>query len=141
MRRQSVGEYRATIRTIPDAADGEAPGVWVVDHHLAKRSAIDVELLSGGHLLHLAIAGCLFNDILREAPNRGITIDYLAVTAYGDFDEAGSRGVRYAIEIRSAADRSEVERLVADMEAEATIPKALRTGAAVERAEVTIATD
>jgi hypothetical protein len=49
--------------------------------------------------------------------------------------------VRYAIEIRSAADRSEVKRLVADMEAEATIPNALRTGAAVERAEVTIATD
>jgi uncharacterized OsmC-like protein len=135
-----VGEYRATIRTIPDTPDGEAPGGWVVDHHLAKRAAIDVELLSGGHLLHLAIAGCLFNDILREAPNRDITIDHLAVTAYGDFDEAGSRGVRYAIEIRSAADRNEVERLVADMEAEATIPQALRAGAAVEQAEVTITT-
>jgi uncharacterized OsmC-like protein len=141
MRRQSVGEYRATIRTIADAADGEASGVWVVDHHLAERAAVDVELLSGGHLLHLAIAGCLFNDILREAPNRGITIDYLAVTGYGDFDEAGSRGVRYAIEIRSPAERSEVERLVADVEAEATIPTALRAGAEVLRAEVTIATD
>jgi hypothetical protein len=49
--------------------------------------------------------------------------------------------VRYAIEICSAARRSEVERLVADKEAAATIPKALRAGAAVERAEVNIATD
>lgn len=136
-----MGAYRATIRTITNAADGEAPGVWVVNHHLAERAAIDVELLSGGHLLHLAIAGCLFNDILREAPNRGITIDHLAVSATGKFDEEGSRGVRYAIEIRSANDRSEVERLVADMEAEATIPKALRTGATVERADLTVATD
>jgi uncharacterized OsmC-like protein len=113
----------------------------VVGHHVAGRAAIDIEAWSGGHLLHLAIAGCLFNDILREAPARGISIDHLAVSADGGFDERGSTGVRYQILVRSRADRTEIERLVADMEADATIPAALRSGAPVERAELRIAAD
>ena len=133
-----MADYRATIRTLED---GETTADWVVNHHLAERAAIDVEMLSGGHLLHLAVAGCVFNDILREAPKRGITIDHLAVTASGDFDQNGSRGVRYAIEIRSVNDRSAVERLVDDMELEATIPKALRAGVTVESAGATVTAD
>jgi hypothetical protein len=135
-----MDNYTATIRTIDDeAADPRAgqPSL-VVDHHRAGRAAIDIEVPSGGHLLHLAIAGCLFNDILREAPVRGVSIDSLAVTAGGGFDEHGSTGVRYEIDVRSPEDRSEVERLVADMEAEATIPQALRSGAPVERAALRI---
>ncbi len=133
-----MGDYRATIRTVSDTAD--PGGGFVVEHHRTPRAAIDVDLWSGGHLLHLAVAGCLFNDILREAPNRGIPVDHLAVTANGDFDENGSSGIRYEIEIRTSADRREVERLVAEMEADATIPKALRGGALVERSEVLIQT-
>ncbi|HYP46615.1 MAG TPA: OsmC family protein [Propionibacteriaceae bacterium] len=131
-----MGDYRATIRTLKVGETAD----WVVNHHLTQQAAIDVEMLSGGHLLHLAIAGCLFNDILREAPPRGITIDHLAVTAFGDFDQNGSRGVRYAIEILSANERSVVEQLVADLELEATIPKALRAEVAVESAGTTITT-
>ena len=135
-----MADYRATIRTVSDApADlGQA---WVVEHHRTPRAAIDVEVLSGGHLLHLAVAGCLFNDILREAPDRGIAVHHLAVTADGDFDGSGSSGIRYAIEIRSPADRAEVERLVADMESDATIPKALRAGMGVQPLEVRITAD
>jgi organic hydroperoxide reductase OsmC/OhrA len=133
--------FRATIRTTDNAADAEAAGAWVVDHHLTGRAAIEVEFLSGGHLLHLAVAGCLFNDLLREAANRAITIQHLAVTAEGDFDQDGSRGVQYSIEIRSADDRSVVERLIGDIEADATIPKALRTGVPVNGARITVTTD
>ena len=135
-----MADYRATIRTVSDVASDMGEGV-VVAHHRTPRAAIDVETWSGGHLLHLAVAGCLFNDILREAPNRGIPVDHLAVTANGDFDENGSSGIRYEIEIRTSADRREVERLVAEMEADATIPKAMRGGARVERAAVHIRTD
>ena len=85
------------------------------------------------------MAGCLFNDILREAPGRDIVIDRLAVTASGDFDEHGSRGVHYAVEIRSMNDRSAVERLVEDMELKATIPKALRAGLAVDSSGTIVA--
>jgi hypothetical protein len=134
-----MGDYTVTIRTIDDeAADRAGQPSLAVDHHLAGRAAIDIEVLSGGHLLHLAIAGCLFNDILREAPVRGVSIDSLAVTAGGGFDDQGSTGVRYEIEVRSPGDRGEVERLVADMEADATIPQALRSGAPVERAALRI---
>jgi len=92
-------------------------------------------------LLHLAVAGCLFNDLLREAPNRGIAVEHLSVTADGDFDANGSSGIRYAIEIRSSADRPAIERLVADIEAGAIIPKGLRAGIAVEPVQVRILTD
>jgi uncharacterized OsmC-like protein len=137
--RTTVRDYAVTIRTVDDEqADHAGPPTVVLDHHRTKRAAIDMEMLSGGHLLHLAIAGCLFNDILREAPLRGIPIDHLAVSADGDFDERGSTGVRYQILIHSAADRTEVERLVAEVEADATIPKALRSGGPVERADLQI---
>ncbi|HZA04267.1 MAG TPA: OsmC family peroxiredoxin, partial [Propionibacteriaceae bacterium] len=89
-----MGDYRATIRTVREGATD--PGGFVVEHHRTPRAAIDVDLWSGGHLLHLAIASCLFNDILREAPDRGILVDHLAVTANGDFDQNGSSGIRYA---------------------------------------------
>ncbi len=134
-----MGSYSATIRTVDDAAaDRAGPTTLLVDHHLAGRAAIDIEMMSGGHLLHLAIAGCLFNDILRQAPVRGISIDHLAVSADGGFDGHGSTGVRYEIVVHSRADRTEVERLVADMEADATIPAALRSGTSVERSKLSI---
>ena len=134
-----MGKYSVTIRTVDDEpTDRAGQPTLVVDHHLTKRAAIDIELLSGGHLLHLAIAGCLFNDILREAPHRGISINRLAVSADGDFDERGSTGIRYEIDIDSPAARAEIERLVADMETDATIPQALRNGTMVERADLRI---
>ena len=61
-------------------------------------------------------------------------------SAHGDFDQDGSRGVHHAIEIRSADDRSAVERLIDDIEVEATIPKALRTGFPVDSAGSTVTT-
>jgi putative redox protein len=132
-----MGDYRATIRTVGDGAREPGAG-WVVEHHLSPRAAIDVDILSGGHLLHLAVAGCLFNDILRAAPARGIAVEHLLVSADGDFDAAGSTGIRYAVEIAASGDRSAVERLVADVEAAAIIPGVLRRGVGVERAEVTV---
>jgi organic hydroperoxide reductase OsmC/OhrA len=135
-----MGDYRATVSTVGDAT-GEDDGGLVVEHHLTPRAAIDIESWSGAHLLHLAVAGCLFNDILREAPKRGIAIDHLAVTADGGFDTSGSTGIHYAIEVRSSADQADVERLVADMEADAAIPKVVRAGVAVEAVEVRILSD
>ncbi|WP_369132144.1 hypothetical protein [Modestobacter sp. I12A-02662] len=63
------------------------------------------------------------------------------MSAHGDFDQDGSRGVQYAIEISSASDRGAVQRLIDDVEADATIPKALRTGVPVESSGTRIATD
>ena len=63
--------YDAQIRLTDPGAEGADPSALVVAHHIADRAEISAEVLSGGHLLHLAVAGCLFNDILREARRAG----------------------------------------------------------------------
>jgi hypothetical protein len=48
---------------------------------------------SGAHLLHLAAAGCVLNDIYREAAAFGFQVDGVRVSAAGGFAvEAGHRG-------------------------------------------------
>ena len=64
--------FEAQIGLTDPASDGADPAALVVAHHVADRAEIRAEALSGGHLLHLAVAGCLFNDILREARAREI---------------------------------------------------------------------
>ena len=43
---------------------------------------------TGGHLLHLAAAGCVLNDLYREAATLGIELTGARVTAAGGFDTA-----------------------------------------------------
>jgi uncharacterized OsmC-like protein len=43
---------------------------------------------TGGHLLHLAAAGCVLNDLYREAEALGIELKGVRVTAAGGFDTA-----------------------------------------------------
>jgi uncharacterized OsmC-like protein len=120
--------------------DGTDPKSFVVAHHLTDRAEIHSEVLSGGHLLHLAVAGCLFNDILREAKSRGIAVTDLRISADGDFegDPPMSTGITYSIDIAGDAPENELRRLVADREAIAAIPLTLRRGAEVDSAEITV---
>ena len=41
---------------------------------------------TGGHLLHLAAAGCVLNDVYREATALGIEVKGVRVSAAGGFD-------------------------------------------------------
>jgi uncharacterized OsmC-like protein len=43
---------------------------------------------TGGHLLHLAAAGCVLNDLYREAAALGIELKGARVSAAGGFDTA-----------------------------------------------------
>jgi hypothetical protein len=43
---------------------------------------------TGGHLLHLAVAGCVLNDLYREAAELGIELKGVRVIAAGGFDAA-----------------------------------------------------
>ena len=43
---------------------------------------------TGGHLLHVAAAGCVLNDLYREAAALGIGLQGVRVTATGGFDPA-----------------------------------------------------
>jgi putative redox protein len=132
--------FDAEIRLAdPGSASGD-PAALVVAHHIADRAEIRAEALSGGHLLHLAVAGCLFNDILREARARGIPVTDLRVSADGDFDGDPmiSTGITYEVEIAGDAPEADLRRLVADCEAPAAIPHALRAGTTVDAGSIRV---
>jgi uncharacterized OsmC-like protein len=90
---------------------------------------------TGGHLLHLAVAGCVLNDLYREAEALGIELDGARVTAAGGFDPATwqSTGVGYSVEVSSGAPADQLARLLEVVDRVAEIPRAVRAGAAVRR--------
>ena len=90
---------------------------------------------TGGHLLNLAAAGCVLNDIYREAAALGIEVSGVRVTAAGGFDTATwqSTGIDYAVEVSSAAAADQVAHLLEVVDQVAEIPRAIRAGASVRR--------
>jgi uncharacterized OsmC-like protein len=90
---------------------------------------------TGAHLLHLAAAGCVLNDVYREAEQLGVAVGGVRVTASGGFDTETwrSTGISYVVDIDSPASGDEQEALLAAVDAVAEIPRSLRAGATVER--------
>ncbi|MEV4535047.1 OsmC family protein [Asanoa sp. NPDC049518] len=90
---------------------------------------------TGAHLLHLAAAGCVLNDLYREAAQRGLTLDGVLVTARGGFepDSWASTGITYTVELDSAEATEDLARLVLHVDEIAEIPRALRLGTTVRR--------
>jgi uncharacterized OsmC-like protein len=90
---------------------------------------------TGAHLLHLAAAGCVLNDVYREATGLGVTVDGVRVTASGDYDTAtwASRGITYHVEVSSPDSADDVARLLERVDEVAEIPRAIRAGAPVRR--------
>ena len=132
--------YGIAIRMAEAEAPGVRPDGVIFNHHLTDRVQVSAESLSGGHLLHLAVAGCLFNDILREAANRGITLTKLEVRADGGFagDPPTSTGITYSVDLAAAAPDAELRQLVADCERVAIIPQVLRDGTQVKLREIRV---
>jgi hypothetical protein len=90
---------------------------------------------TGAHLYHLAAAGCVLNDLYREAERLAIAIDGARVRARGGFDPVtwSSTGIEYEVDIASAAEHDQIARLVTVVDSVAEIPKALRAGTTVTR--------
>ena len=90
---------------------------------------------SGGHLLNLAAAGCVFNDLYREAAALGIELTGARVIAAGGFDTATwqSTGIGYSVEVSSDAPADQIAHLLEVVDHVAEIPKAIRAGATVQR--------
>jgi len=91
---------------------------------------------TGAHLLHLAIAGCVLNDVYREADRLGIDVAGVRVTASGDFDTTTwhSAGIDYVVDIDGPSG-NDLDRLMDAVDDVAEIPKSVRAGAAVARTE------
>jgi len=113
------------------------PGDGVVAFpHRWTDAGVAVRLeFTGAHLLHLATAGCVLNDLYREAAVLGIELDGVRVSASGEFDPASwvSTGIVYSVELDSPAAPDEVVRLLEQVDAVAEIPRAIRAGAPVAR--------
>jgi putative redox protein len=123
------------------AVVNELPAV-TINHRSAGPTMLTLGTFSGGHVLHLAVAACVFNDLMREARSRGIRIERLAVTANGDFagDPLRSTGITYTIDIGGDAPEEALRALVAHVERIAEIPDMLRHGMTVSLTEARIAT-
>ena len=90
---------------------------------------------TGGHVLHLAVASCILNDIYREAAALGIGVTGVRVTAAGGFDTATwqSTGIDYSVDVSSDAPADRLAHLLAVVDQVAEIPQAIRAGATVRR--------
>jgi len=88
---------------------------------------------NGGELLNLAVAGCISNDVFREASRLGITLTRVHVVADGNFggDPAVSTGIRYQVTVDGDRPRAELDDLVRLVDRIAEIPNSLRRGTAV----------
>lgn len=124
----AAGTFLPTVR-----ADVTFPHKWTP-------AGVAVEApFTGAHLLHLATAACVLNDLYREAQSAAIELDGVRVTASGGFDTATwrSTGIRYRVEVDSPAGAEAVAALVATVDRVAEIPRALRAGTEVRREPVT----
>jgi putative redox protein len=95
---------------------------------------------NGGQLLYLAIAGCVSNDLFREAQSRGIEVTSVRVVVQGDFagNPQVSTPVGYTVEIAGDASADALSALVHHVDAIAEIPNSLRAGTLVRLGEVTV---
>jgi uncharacterized OsmC-like protein len=84
--------------------------------HRWTPSGVTVEAdFTGAHLLHLAAAGCVLNDVYREAAALGIELKGVRVIAAGGFGTATSQstGIGYSVVVSSDAQARRLPRLLA----------------------------
>ncbi len=88
---------------------------------------------NGGQLLNLAVAGCVSNDLFREAARRGIRLDRVRVTAESDYAGAPpvSSTIEYRVELSGEATPQELDELLDHVDAIAEIPNSIRQGTRV----------
>ena len=111
----------------------DAP-LFVSPHRWTEGGVAVSGAFTGAHLLHVAVGGCVLNDVYREADATGVDVLGVRVAVSGGFDAAWtSTGVEYTVEVDAAATDAEVAALLEAVEAVAEIPKALAAGAAVTR--------
>jgi hypothetical protein len=104
--------------------------------HRWTSAGVTVETsFTGAHLLHLAAAGCVLNDVFREAERLGVIVHGVRVTASGGFNTETweSTGIGYVVDVDSPASSRELAALLEAVDSVAEIPKSIRAGTTVER--------
>jgi putative redox protein len=95
---------------------------------------------NGGQLLYLAVAGCISNDLFREAGLRGVGLRKVVVRVAGDFqgEPAVSTDIQYEVELSGQASTEELRALVDHVDRIAEIPNSLRGGTSVHLARASV---
>jgi putative redox protein len=138
-----AGAFEVQIRSVPaDRAAKHAVALSevVLQHHRADGIQIQAQPLTGRHLLHLAVAGCVFNDLYVLAEERGIRLTEVRVVATGGFEgeePTVSTGVSYEVSVSGEASE-ELRELVGEVDRAASIPDVLRQETAVSLSEVQV---
>ena len=91
---------------------------------------------NGGQLLYLAVAGCVSNDLFREARTAGIGLTRVRVSVRGDFsgDPPVSRPIEYDVALDGDGSDDQLTALVEHVDRIAEIPNSLRRSTAVRLA-------
>ena len=130
-----MGSYEARVTTTDDGTKAEAGPLTIAfrNQRTGQRQEFSLDEFTGGHLLHLAVAGCVYNDLFREALARGITLSHVEVTADGGFsgDPCESTGIDYAVHVEGHASAEQLNDLLAHVERIAEVPSAIRLGGEV----------
>jgi organic hydroperoxide reductase OsmC/OhrA len=95
---------------------------------------------SGGQLLNLAVAGCISNDLFREAGRAGITLRRVRVSAVSDYvgEPAVSTPIEYQLELEGDATEDALRELVNGVDRIAEIPNSIRRGTEVRLTSVRV---
>jgi uncharacterized OsmC-like protein len=104
--------------------------------HRWTAAGVTVEAaFTGAHLLHLAAAGCVLNDVYREAERLAIPVRGVRVVGSGGFDTDTwrSTGIGYSVEVDSDVEPKDLDALFRVVDSVAEIPKSIRAGASVQR--------
>jgi hypothetical protein len=137
-----MGNYGVKISTLtPDEDPSNASNLPALLLQFRRGPVkLNVGTLSGGHVIHLAVAVCVFNDLRKEAERRGIRLESVAVSADGGFSDGGTRstGISYEIELVGDGSDEELRQLAAHVEQVAEVPSILRQGMTVRLADAKV---
>jgi uncharacterized OsmC-like protein len=149
----SVEKIDLAVTAVQDGSMSERCGVTVATGSLKPEHGPVVEFphrwtaegvsvttdFTGAHLLHLAAAGSVLNDVHCEAQKLDIPVKGVRVEATGGYDPDSwqSTGIEYTVHIDTPASREAVQRLLEVVDTVAEIPRAIRAGAPVRRCEAT----
>jgi putative redox protein len=95
---------------------------------------------NGGQLLYLAVAGCISNDLFRDARAAGIELSRVRVRVEGDFvgDPAVSEEIYYEVDVSGDAPEERLRELIDRVDEVAEIPNSLREGTSVRLVRATV---
>ncbi len=138
-------DFAARITTAAPGTAGEAAPTdpLLIRHHRTGAAEVAFAVPSGGHLLHLALATCVFNDLHGAAAARGTRLGRVEVRADGSFDDALARSTGIVLDVEAEAEGAaagDLDRLVREVVDAAVIVRIVRASADVRLASVVVRT-